>query len=248
MYAADDAKKEAAKIEEFKQKNIKHKAKGKTPGVNPFTGKTTPKEISDVIILMTKKQLHMAVNDVEILNLVNQTAALKQIEERLDAYKILAVKRRRMAVEHGGNIPRYSKAGDIWILEPRMAVNFRFYKDLGKDDDGEIDVYSDGRGMIALSALIDIFRVQAGDNADLSFELGLGVGTANINGDAENKTTAALLCTAGVRLDIYTTDREMYIGAIEAGYAHGYSFDESLDSTTNDDSAWYIGYAYKFSF
>ena len=202
----------------------------------------TEGNVADVAIATIIKELKELLKNTE-LTVAEKESKRRELAKKLEATKVL--NREIM----GNLIEAERKKSNVVWFEPKMAVNIRYFKDTGKDTAGEIDVFSDGRSLIALTGVLDVIRIRRSSwPVDIGMNVGIGVGAANIIEDAENKTAAALLGTIGIFIDFFKNNKSTNVGGLEFGVAHGYTFEESFADGDNDDSAWYIGYTYKFTF
>jgi hypothetical protein len=111
----------------------------------------------------------------------------------------------------------------------------RIYFDTGDDDPGELDLFEDGEFGINLdlATLYLDYRWKG-----VTFGPYVSGGISSVSDEASSDAVV-LIWSAGIAL----TFRELPF-AIEAGYMQGISAGESLDSTTRDDGAIYIGLSF----
>ena len=123
----------------------------------------------------------------------------------------------------------------VWgysMFEPSARVYF----DTGRDDDGEIDLFDDGKMAVNVS-VAKFYHEARYDNFAVGANIQLGLAASN----GESSTDAPVVTVgAGVELKVYNGEGASPL-VLELGYMKGYSSEESFSGGDRDDGAMYVG-------
>jgi len=147
----------------------------------------------------------------------------------------------------------FKKGGpDFRLFKPSLKIFF----DTGSDDEGEVDIFSDGSLNVSLDLVNFIYRNDTGlkfanalEGTTLWWGPSLGVGItspADDSADGNEKASDApvLLMSAGLFLEYDFSENTSFL--LESGYALGITSDESFGDKT--DGAIFVGLSLDFKF
>ncbi|MEE9581064.1 MAG: hypothetical protein V3V74_07105 [Nitrosomonadaceae bacterium] len=120
------------------------------------------------------------------------------------------------------------------MFEPSARIFF----DSGKDDEGEVDLFDNGKLAVNLS-VAKIYQGVRFENYEIAWNAQFGMSSSN--GDS-GQDIPVVTVGVGMELKVFPDPRQPISPlSLEFGYMKGYSADEAYSGHDRDDGAFYVG-------